>query len=281
MNRPLQDMEIAYRPLELRSLIEQAYGQRHPVYVQQVEWAGRPEGASVFDVAVMPLLDGHAIPMGAIISFNEVTDYHRLKEEVEHARQELETAYEELQSTIEELETTNEELQSTNEELETTNEELQSANEELETMNEELQSTNEELETINTELRRRTEDLNHANAFMESVLSSLRAGVAVLDRSLVVRSWNRMAEDLWGLRADEVQGKNFLNLDIGLPVHQLRQTINGCVQTGDCEALDLVLAATNRRGKAIDCRTSVSPLLNASREIEGVILLMEGIARDG
>jgi two-component system CheB/CheR fusion protein len=104
------------------------------------------------------------------------------------------------------LETTNEELQSSNEELETTNEELQSTNEELETMNEELQSTNAELETVNEELRQRTDEVNHANAFLQSVVASLRSGAVVVNQHLNVLVWNHRAEDLWGLRADEVKG---------------------------------------------------------------------------
>jgi hypothetical protein len=43
-------------------------------------------------------------------------------------------------------------------------------------MNEELQSTNEELQTINDELRLRTTELNQANAFLNSILGSLKAG---------------------------------------------------------------------------------------------------------
>jgi two-component system CheB/CheR fusion protein len=70
--------------------------------------------------------------------------------------------------------------------------------EELETTNEELQSTNEELETINDELRQRTVDLNEVNAFLESILLSLHAGVAVLDRELRVSAWNEQATELWG-----------------------------------------------------------------------------------
>ena len=116
-------------------------------------------------------------------------------------------AYEELQSTIEELETTNEELQSTNEELETTNEELQSTNEELETMNEELQSVNEELETTNDELRARGGEVDQVNAFLETVLKNIGTGVAVVDADQRVQIWNEQAEDLWGLRSNEAQGR--------------------------------------------------------------------------
>ena len=125
--------------------------------------------------------------------------------------EDLETAYEELQSANEELETTNEELQSGIEELETTNEELQSANEELETTNEELQSGNEELETMNEEMRIRTAEVDEARGFLEGVLSSVAAGVVVLDADLRVRSWNRGAEDLWGLRAEEVYRQVFFS----------------------------------------------------------------------
>ena len=162
-----------------------------------------------------PLRDGSVGELGVLIAYSDVTGYRRLTRELEQSHQELETAYEELQSTNEELETTNEELQSTVEELETTNEELQSTNEELETMNEELQSTNEELQTINDELRQRGEELNAANAFLQSVMTSLRGGVAVVDRELRLLAWSRHAEELWGLRVEEVSGQHLLNLDIG------------------------------------------------------------------
>src|SRR5262249_23095550 len=190
------------------------------------------------------------------------------------SKNELETAYEELQSSNEELETTNEELQSTNEELETTNEELQSTNEELETMNEELQSTNEELETTNTELRLRSDELNHANAFLASVLSGLEAGVIVVDPNFHVLAWNHRAEDMWGLRADEVQGRHLLNLDIGLPVEQLRQPIRN-VLSQDGPQASLRLEAVNRRGKRMRCAVRVTPMRGSGAEIRGAIVLME------
>ncbi len=167
--------------------------------------------------------------LGMDIAVADVSANRRLQRELQHSHEELETAYEELQSTNEELETTNQELQSTVEELETTNEELLSTNEELETMNEELQSTNEELQTINDELRQRSDDLHSANAFLGSVLGSLRSGVAVFDRDLTVLSWNSPAQDLWGLRADEVLGHHLFNLEIGLPVERLRPLLRACV----------------------------------------------------
>jgi len=171
-----------------------------------------------------------------------------------------------------------EELQSSNEELETTNEELQATNEELETMNEELQSTNEELQTVNDELQHRGAALNQVNAFLESILTSLKAGVVVVDRALRVQIWNSKSEDLWGLRSDEAIDQNFLNLDIGLPVEQLRQAIRDCLSNSLDSDRELVLSAINRRGRQIQCSVTCMPLIGAEREIEGAILLMEKCA---
>ncbi|HEX8906954.1 MAG TPA: CheR family methyltransferase, partial [Longimicrobiaceae bacterium] len=135
--RLLQDLTVSYRPVELRSKIEQAQGERRAVVLRNVEHP-LPDGElHHFDVHVVPLA-GDGEPLGVSIAFVDVTEYKRLQAELQEANQELETAFEELQSTNEELETTNEELQSTNEELETMNEELQSTNEELETINDEL-----------------------------------------------------------------------------------------------------------------------------------------------
>ena len=152
--RPIQDLELSYRPLELRSHLDSLDRDMRPSDIRAVHWrAGDRE--RIFDVRLTPLAsDG--VAMGTSIAYIDVTEAHRLQDQLTGSKRELEQAYEELQSTVEELETTNEELQSTNEELETTNEELQSTNEELETMNEELQSSNEELETMNEELRHRT-----------------------------------------------------------------------------------------------------------------------------
>jgi two-component system, chemotaxis family, CheB/CheR fusion protein len=275
IGRPLQDLEISYRPFELRSCLERAYMERRPVSAVDGRWTGAGSQVSYLELSVVPLLDASGTPLGASIQFVDVSRQRQLQEELNRSGQELETALEELQSTNEELETTNEELQSTVEELETTNEELQSTNEELETMNEELQSTNEELQTINEEARERGDQLGELNSFLESILTSLRSAVAVVDRDLHVRKWSRRAEDLWGLRSDEVVQKNFLNLDIGLAVERLRAPIRSCL-AGEAEFLDLTLDATNRRGRAIQVRVTCTPLTSAPPDTaRGVILVME------
>jgi two-component system, chemotaxis family, CheB/CheR fusion protein len=281
VGRPLQDLRISYRPVELRSLLEQVAVDRRTVLLRDVEWPVLKGENRWFDVQVVPLLDGPTGPLlGSSISFVDTTIARRVQIELERTHQELESTHEELQSTNEELETTNEELQSTVEELETTNEELQSTNEELVTMNEELQSTNEELTTINDELRVRSTELNQVNAFLESVLTAMRGGLAAVDGELRVMVWNRRAEDLWGLREDEVIGKHFLGLEFGLDVDRLKQPIRACL-AGARESLGVELDAINRRGQQFLCRVTCSPLLGTEESPRGVIVLMEDAGGNG
>jgi two-component system, chemotaxis family, CheB/CheR fusion protein len=276
LKRPFQDLELSYRPVELRSLIEQVYSERHPITLTNIERYQPNSEIQHLDVRIIPLQDTDQTIIGVTISFNDVSRYLKLQSALQRSRQELETTNEELQSTNEELETTNEELQSTNEELETTNEELQSTNQEMETMNEELQSANEELQTINHELSDRTNELDRSNSFLSSILGCLQMGMVVLDSNFNILIWNHTVEDMWGLRSDEVVNKSWFSLDIGLPVEQLRTPIRDII-SGKKKFQEILINATNRRGREIECYLAFSPLTNG--KVEGIIITMADVEK--
>ncbi|WP_329046634.1 PAS domain S-box protein [Amycolatopsis sp. NBC_01488] len=273
IGRKLWDLDVSYRPVALRPYVEQARLERRSLRIKDVEW--RRAGDTVwYEVHVNPLLGKEKSLLGVSVVFHDVSWARLLLTELEHANRKLESAYEELQSTNEELETTNEELQSTVEELETTNEELQSTNEELETMNEELHSTNDELQTINDVLRDRSVELDELNDFLESVLTSIQAGIVVIDTEMRIKAWNRGAEDLWGVRREEAEGTHLLNLDIGLPLGELRPMVRDALGDADSRA-ELVLDAINRRGRAVVVRLVCSALRGPSGNSGGALLMME------
>jgi two-component system CheB/CheR fusion protein len=272
LGRLLQDLELSYRPVELRSHLQEAYRSRALVRVVDVPWPSGAGDSLHMEIQITPLFEELDRPLGASLAFIDHTRGRQLRNELERINQELETAYEELQSANEELETTNEELQSTVEELETTNEELQSANEELETMNEELQSTNEELRTLNDQLQQRTLDLNEVNGLLELILGGLHGAVVVLGPGLAVEVWSPRAEDLWGVRPEEAVGTPFRNLDLGIPVDGLAGPLQACLDGGGEQSVEL--AGVNRRGKPILCRihcTALRGQFGAGK----VLLLME------
>jgi two-component system CheB/CheR fusion protein len=281
IGRPIQDLEVSYHPVELRSSISEALEHRRRVHLGRVQF-GKGDARRTLDVEMGPInMTGD--PLGVSVTFNDVTDAVELGERFEDSKRQLATAYEELQSTVEELETTNEELQSTNEELETTNEELQSTNEELETMNEELQSTNDELEAMNDQQRERSDEVDRLNLFLEGILGNLGVGVVVLDREQKVQVWNSSATNLWGLRGEEVIGTHLLSLDIGLPVDGVRDAVRTALD-GAGEPSTVALKAVNRRGRTFECTVRAQPLHDRSGTAYGVILLMSGAderTRDG
>jgi two-component system CheB/CheR fusion protein len=251
LGQPFRDLDVSYRPVELRSCIEKVRIDRRPVELKGIERIG-PTGEKTFlDVEVIALISA-GVFAGTLINFTDATQIHQLQTDLRRTTEELEAAHQELQATSEELETTNEELQSTVEELETTNEELQ---------------------TINVELRQRGKEVNEVNAFHGNVLASLHVGVAVLDEDLAVRTWNAKMEDMWGARADEVVGYRFADLDIGLPVGELRGAARAALTSA--EESETTIECTNRRGKKVSCCVSVVPLRRV--EHRGVVVVVEEV----
>lgn len=274
IGRLLRDLELSYRPVELRAYLEQAKVERRSTRIPDVKWQ-RPGAETVwFEIHVNPLIDAENGLLGVSIVFFDVTATRALLDKVVQTNRQLEAAYEELQSTNEELETTNEELQSTVEELETTNEELQSTNEELETMNEELQSTNDELHTINETLQERSVELDDAKNFLDSLINSVQLGMVVVDREMRVVVWNRGCEDLWGLRSDETRGNQLSGLDIGLPLDSVRPLIGNAFVDPDGSG-ETVVDAVNRRGRPARVRVVCTSFRSADGTVGGALLLME------
>ena len=273
LGRPFQDVELSYRPVDLRSALERVYADGKPVLLGRVPWQHGNADPLTLEVTVAPLLGERDRPVGASIFLEDVTSVAELDENYERSKRQLETAYEELQSTVEELETTNEELHSTNEELETTNEELQSSNEELETMNEELHSTNDELEAMNDEQSERSAELDKVNLFLEGILGGLGVGVVVVDRDQIVQVWNANSQELWGLRGDEVEGQHLMGLDIGFPVERLKDPLRP-VLAGEEEEVRLDVEAITRRGRTVNSSVRMQPLRTQEGEIYGALLIM-------
>jgi len=98
--RPIQDLEVSYRPVELRTHIETARAQRRPVWVGDVTQVRGVGETMSFDIQVVPLAEESGTEVGLTVIFHDATRYRQLREE--------------LQSTAEELRSMNDELQLSN-----------------------------------------------------------------------------------------------------------------------------------------------------------------------
>ncbi|CAM3054203.1 chemotaxis protein CheB [Flavobacterium frigoris] len=129
----------------------------------------------------------------------------QLEKELAHIR-------EDMRSITEDMEASNEELQSANEELQSSNEEMQSLNEELETSKEELQSTNEELIIVNQELLDKQEQFNTARYYAESIVTTIREPLIVLDKRLCIKTANASFYKKFNTEEQDTEGKLFYEI---------------------------------------------------------------------
>ena len=74
IGRPLQDLEISYRPAELRSLIEQAHAEHRTVTQASVERRFPNGEVHYLDVIVSPLTDEGGGLLGSGVVFIDVRD---------------------------------------------------------------------------------------------------------------------------------------------------------------------------------------------------------------
>jgi two-component system CheB/CheR fusion protein len=132
---------------------------------------------------------------------------------------------------------------------------------------------------MNEELRHRTEEVNDVNSFLKTILSTIGLAVAVLDRNQRVQIWNGKARELWGVTPEEAEDEHLLSLDIGLPLDELRAQIRDTL-TGKSAREEVVLDATNRRGKPFQCRVTFLPLGGSDGDgaAAGLIMMMEALA---
>jgi two-component system CheB/CheR fusion protein len=174
IGRPLRDLAVSRRPVELRSHLERARRERRKVVLDGVVHDRANGSPRWFDVHVIPLVDEGWAVLGCAVAFLDVTTSRRLRVDLERARHDLIAAHEELQAVVEQLQTTNEELQSAVEELETTNAELNSSGEELDATNQLLESANSQLQASNADLVQRTGELERLNAWLRAILATIQ-----------------------------------------------------------------------------------------------------------
>jgi two-component system CheB/CheR fusion protein len=254
-----RDLDISYRAEGLRARIEDVRRGTPSARLEGVAFSGRRGQPIHVDITVEALFDAARDRLaGILVAAVDVTPQVTLKADFQRLSEQHAAASEDLHSANEELETTNEELQSTNEELETTNEELQSTNTELLT-------TVEELQAANLLLGARTEEVNRLALYHASVVESVRDAVVVLDSDLKVTTWNRAAEQLWRVSAEEAVGKSFMQLRLG-PV---MKAVQDALATATDASKVVELSFDDAHGVSHTLR--VVPLIDAGGMVQGVI----------
>jgi len=95
LGRPIQDLELSYRPVELRKHLDVLTKEMRAVEVKAVR-LGEGDAERVLDVRIAPLLSDGVL-IGTSVAYVDVTDASKLQDQVSTAKREVEEAYEELQ----------------------------------------------------------------------------------------------------------------------------------------------------------------------------------------
>ena len=138
--------------------------------------------------------------------------------------------------------------------------ELSLAHRRLEVAHQELQSMVDELQVSNAALRERQDEVERLNRLMGAVLGSMDSGVALVDGDLRVLVWSSRAEDLWGVRADEVVGEHLMDLDLGLPLEKLRRPLRAQLAEPGAQPHEQEMEAVDRSGRRVQVRVRISRL---------------------
>lgn len=76
------------------------------------------------------------------------------------------------------------------------------------------------------------------------------------------------------MRSDEAEGEHLLNLDIGLPVAELRPVVRPALSDPNYHC-EIKLDGVNRRGRSVTVRVVCTSLRDRSGAATGAILVME------
>lgn len=223
-----------------------------------------------FIVAFEPSAGLQSLPSAETVPSPLSEDERNVKDrQILQLKQELDAAKEYLQSIIEALESTNEELQSANEEIQSGNEEMQSTNEELQTSKEELESANEELHTVNEEMQHRNELLTQLNNDLTNLLNSVNLPIVMVGPDLSVRRFTPQAAKVLGLTA----------ADFGRPITRLRLKTD--LDNLEQVLLDVIAEVRPQQYRIRDsegnlCALRLTPYRTADNRIDGVVLNVLG-----
>lgn len=94
-----------------------------------------------------------------------------------------------------------------------------------------------------------------------------------------MHAWSKNAHDLWGLRPDDVDGRDFLGLDLGLPLEEPAAPLSRVLEGEPATMVELSVAAVDRRGRRQRLRLQISPLRHQD-EVSGAVLVMNDVTND-
>jgi PAS domain S-box-containing protein len=118
----------------------------------------------------------------------------------------------------------------------------------------------------------------HLKELLRDLLDSLVVGVVAVDRAGEVTCWNRGAEALFGVPADEAMGRDFFSMTPPEARERLAQAIAVASRERRDQCLEIEMPSHDLAGGSIPLGVTVTQLRRRDESIEGFVLVVEDLS---
>jgi len=118
--------------------------------------------------------------------------------------------------------------------------------------------------------------LNRALFDTETILENLSSGLATIEASGAVRHWNRAASEIFGIKAEAVQGRHYLEV-FGTGYEEFAQRLRETLERG-AEGTRYEAIVETPDGRRMPLGISTSLLLGTTGERRGMIALFQDLS---
>lgn len=141
----------------------------------------------------------------------------------------------------------------------------------------ELATTQGMLEEKNKQIEQLSIEKEHAKIQTEQIKHALPAPVIAIDTNDVVTSWNRHAEKMFGISAEQALGKKLFEIHTLLGKDRVREGQIQC-QRDKSPILVNSVSLTNKQGETILANISQMPIIDGKNEPQGAIMVVHDVS---
>ncbi len=143
-------------------------------------------------------------------------------------------------------------------------------------MTEDLKVSKEDLEKANVSLRESNIELDRRRTYIETVLENIATGVISINREGQITTFNRSAERILGIRAEDIRGKSYRELFKLLRLERAESLIRRISERGQAIVGEEFQLVANKR--VLHLRLNVSSLLDNQGEFIGMVIVFEDLS---
>jgi PAS domain S-box-containing protein len=127
-----------------------------------------------------------------------------------------------------------------------------------------------------TAAKRAEDEAIFIGEFARNIISSTRAGIYALDKNGNVQIWNKEMENLFGVSAEELVGRNIFEAFPVLRDETLGAAIRKALDAGESYEQDRLRHSTRLKGERL-INTKINPIKDPSARILGAVVVTEDV----